>query len=151
MTTMVTLRRKTLGVLGALLLALAGCDEATGPEEARQDAVLTASQEMTLRYGEEKAIGQSVVHLSFGQVVEDSRCPIDAMCVWAGNAMVEIGIRAGMGPTYALRLGTNLEPRWTVWNGIRITLLEVQPAPRAAEPTKPEDYSVKVRLEPEGK
>lgn len=148
---MVTMRRKTFGILGALLLALAGCDEATGPEAARQDAVLTSTQEMTLRYGEEKAVGQSVVKLSFGQVNEDSRCPIDAMCVWAGNAQVELGIRAGMGPTYALRLNTTLEPRSTVWGGIRITLLEVQPAPRAGQTTKPEDYSVKVRLEPEGK
>jgi hypothetical protein len=148
---MMTLRRKTFGILGALLIALAACDESTGPEAARQDAVLTSGQEMTLRYGEEKAVGQSVVRLSFGQVNEDSRCPIDAVCVWAGNAQVELGIRAGMGPTYPLRLNTNLEPRSTVWSGIRITLLDVQPAPKASEPTKPEDYSVKVKLEPERK
>jgi len=148
---MMTLRRETFGILGALLIALAACDESTGPEAARQDAVLTSSQEMTLRYGEEKPVGQSVMRLSFGQVNEDSRCPIGVVCVWAGNAQVELGIRAGMGPTYPLRLNTNLEPRSTVWSGIRITLLDVQPAPKASEPTKPEDYSVKVKLEPERK
>lgn len=148
---MVTMRRKTFGILGALLIALAGCDEATAPEAARQDAVLTSTQEMTLRYGEEKAVGQSVVKLSFGRVIEDSRCPIEAMCVWAGNVQVELGIHAGMGPTFPLRLNTTLEPRSTVWGGIRITLLEVQPAKSATKPAKIEDYAVTVRLEPEGK
>jgi len=76
---------------------------------------------------------------------------MDAVCVWAGNAQVELGIRAGMGPTYALRLNADLEPRSAAWNGIRVSLLEVQPYPQASEPTKIEDYSVKVRLEPEGK
>lgn len=143
--------RRTLGVLGMLLLATAACDEATGPEDGRQDALLAGTQEITLRYGEEKAVGQSVVRLAFGEVIADSRCPIDAVCIWMGDAEVELGIRAGMGPTHPLRLHTNLEPRSTVWNGLRVTLLEVQPAPRAAGPTRAEDYTVKVRVEPDGK
>lgn len=140
---------RVLGLALPLVLAL-GCGESTGPESDRQDALLPAVQEMTLRVGEEKAVANSVVRLAFGLVVEDSRCPIDAMCVWQGNAMVELGIRAGMGPTFPIRLNTTLEPRSTVWNGIRISLLELQPAPRAAEPTKADAYQVKVRLEPAG-
>jgi len=138
---------RLLGLTLPILIAM-GCTESTGPGSDRQDALIPAAQEMTLRVGEEKAVANSVVRVAFGQVVEDSRCPIDAMCVWAGNAMVELGIRAGMGPTQALRINTTLEPRSTVWNGIRISLLELQPAPRAAEPIKADAYQVKVRLEP---
>jgi hypothetical protein len=141
--------RRLLGLALPILIAM-GCSESTGPDSGRQDALIPAAQEMTLRVGEEKAVANSVVRVAFGQVVEDSRCPIDAMCVWAGNAMVELGIRAGMGPTWPIRLNTTLEPRSTVWNGIRISLLELQPAPRAAEPTKADAYQVKVRLEPAG-
>ena len=136
-----------LGLALPVLIAV-GCSESTAPGSDRQDALIAAAQEMTLRVGEEKAVSKSVVRLAFGLVVEDSRCPIDAVCVWQGNAMVELGIRAGMGPTQPIRLNTTLEPRSTVWNGIRISLLELQPAPRAAEPTKPDAYQVKVRLEP---
>lgn len=139
--------RRLLGLALPVLIAM-GCSESTAPGSDRQDTLIAAAQEMTLRVGEEKAVPNSVVRLAFGLVVEDSRCPIDAVCVWQGNAMVELGIRAGMGPTQQIRLNTTLEPRSTVWNGIRITLVELQPAPRAAEPTKPDAYQVKVRLEP---
>ncbi|MDP2955338.1 MAG: hypothetical protein Q8N53_02865 [Longimicrobiales bacterium] len=143
-------RNRLLGCVLSILV-LSGCSEATAPGSDRQDDVLTAPLELTLRMGEEKAVGGSVLRIAFGQVLEDSRCPVDAMCVWAGNAAVELGIRAGMGPTHPLRLSTTLEPRSTVWNGLRVTLLEVAPAPRAAEPTKPGAYSVRVRVETEGK
>lgn len=137
-----------VAALALAFLVAPGCSESTGPASDRQDGYIAAAQELTLRVGEEKAIPNSVVRLAFGMVVEDSRCPIDAICVWQGNAMVELGIRAGMGPTFPIRLNTTLEPRSTVWNGIRISLLELQPAPRAAEPTKEDAYQVKVRLEP---
>ena len=140
---------RLLGISVALSMLIAmGCSESTAPDSDRQDALIPAAQDMTLRVGEEKPVANSVVRLAFGLVVEDSRCPIDAVCIWQGNAMVELGIRAGMGPTQPLRINTTLEPRSTVWNGIRISLLELQPAPRAAEPTKPDDYRVTVRLEP---
>ena len=138
---------RLLGLALPMLIAM-GCSGSTAPDSDRQDALMPAAQEMTLRVGEEKAVANSVVRLAFGLVVEDSRCPVDVVCVWAGNAMVELGIRAGMGPTQPLRINTTLEPRSTVWNGIRISLLELLPAPRAAEPTKPDAYQVKVRLEP---
>ncbi len=144
------MRNQLVGCVLSILL-VSGCSEATAPDADRQDGVLTAPQELTLRMGEEKAVGGSVLRLAFVRVLEDSRCPVDAMCVWAGNAAVELGIRAGMGPTYPLKLNTNLEPRSTSWNGLRVTLVEVAPAPRAAEPTKPGAYSVRVRVENEGK
>lgn len=143
--------RRGLVALGAVILLALGCSESTEPEPGPQGTLIPSAREMTLRVGEEKAVEGSVLRLAFGMVVEDSRCPIDAVCVWQGNAMVELGIRAGMGPTFPIRLNTTLEPRSSVWNGVRITLLELQPAPRAAEPTKSDAYAVRVRLEPEQK
>jgi len=139
--------RGWLGLALPVLMAL-GCSESTGPAAERQDALMPAARELTLRMGEEKAVPNSVVRLAFGLVAEDSRCPIDAVCVWQGNATVELGIRAGMGPTQPIRINTTLEPRSFVWNGIRVSLVELQPAPRAAEPTQADAYQVKVRLEP---
>ena len=92
----------------------------------------------------------SVIRLNFGRVLEDSRCPIDVTCVWAGNAKVEIGIGAGMGPTHPLLLNTDNGPRAVTWSGIRVTLLELTPSPHSENPIRLEDYSVKLRLEPVG-
>ena len=110
-------------------------------------AIVPASTEMTLKVGQELPVGGSVVRILFARVVEDSRCPIDVVCVWEGNALVELGIRAGMGPTFPLQLNTALQPRAIEWNGVRVTLLEVQPAPRASQPTRPEDYVVRILVE----
>ena len=126
----------------------AGCGGSTAPElDDPMETVLDAPQELTLQYGEEKSVGGSVLMVSFGQVLGDSRCPVDVVCVWAGNAEVELGIRMGMGPTVPLRVNTTLEPRFADWSGVRVTLLEVLPQPRAGDPPRPEDYSVRVRLE----
>lgn len=133
----------------ALVLALTGCGDGTGPEvDGRLEAVINAPQELTLSYGEEKPVGGSVLRVSFARVVEDSRCPVDVVCVWAGNARVELGIRMGMGPTIPLHVNTTLEPRFTDWNDIRVTLLELLPQPREGDPPRPEGYTVRVRLEP---
>ena len=134
-------------MLGALLLALVACGDPAGPDVNPDTAIVPASTDMTLRMGEEKAVGGSVVKIVFARVVEDSRCPIDVVCVWEGNAEVELGIRAGMGPTFPLQLNTALQPQAAEWSGVLVTLLEVQPAPRAAVPTRPEDYTVKIRVE----
>lgn len=134
-------------MMGALLATLMACGDAVGPEVTPDTTVVPASTDMTLRMGEEKSVGGSVVRVVFARVVEDSRCPIDAVCVWAGNAVVELGIRAGMGPTFPIQLNSTLEPQAAEWNGVRMTFLELQPAPRAATPTRPEDYVVKIRVE----
>jgi len=132
---------------GALLLVLTACGSPAEPDLVPDTAVVPASTDMTLKMGEELPVGGSVVKIVFARVVEDSRCPIDVVCVWQGNAVAELGIRMGMGPTFPLQVNTTLEPRSVEWNGIRITLLELQPAPRASVPTRPEDYSVKIRVE----
>lgn len=133
---------------GAAILALTGCAEATEPEFTPDVAMVPAAVEMTLRMGQEGVVAGSAVKVQFLGVPEDSRCPIDAICVWQGNAVVEVGIRAGMGPTVPLQINTDLEPRHADWNGVRLTVLELQPAPRAAAPTRQEDYSARIRVEP---
>jgi hypothetical protein len=132
----------------ALAVSVAGCSSNTGPEiDERLEGVLGAPQELTLTYGEEQSVGGSVLAVSFTRVVEDSRCPVDVVCVWAGNALVELGIRVGMGPTFPLQLNTTLEPRFSDWNGIRVTLVELLPQPREGDPPRPEGYTVRIRLE----
>lgn len=135
-------------MVGAVALMLAACGGSTDPELSPDVAVVPASSELTVRMGQEVEVPGSAVRIQLTRVLEDSRCPIDVVCVWAGNAVIEVGIRAGTGPTFPLQMNTNLEPHHADWHGVRVTLLELQPAPRASEPTRQEDYSAKVRVEP---
>jgi len=137
------------GILwAALAVPVIGCGSSTGPElDDPLQTVLSAPQELTLGYGEEKSVGGSVLRVAFVRVVEDSRCPVDVVCVWAGNALVELGIRMGMGPTFPLQINTTLEPRFADWNDVRVTIVELLPQPREGDPPRPESYTVKIRLE----
>jgi len=144
------MRHAAVAVITVSILApgLSGCGSSTGTEGRESLSLLEQSGEVVVAYGEEVPVGESVIRVAFGDVRSDSRCPVDAVCVWQGNAEVEMGIRAGMGPTHALRINTNLDPRSADWQGIRVTLLELMPVPRAGVRIEPREYSARLRLEP---
>jgi hypothetical protein len=139
------------GLVLVAVLSMAGCSAATGVEidsAASIAAALAAKPvEVTLAKGEYKRVVDAGLGVRFKGVSADSRCPIDAVCVWAGDAVAELELTAGAGTT-ALALHTTLEPRSESWNGAKVTLLELTPAPRAAEPTRADQYVVKLRFEP---
>ena len=143
------LRASKIAVSSTLLaVAILGCGDQTAPDLNPESALLPASREIVLEYGEEIRLKGSVIRLSFSEVLEDFRCPVDVTCVWEGNGKVVIGIAAGMGPTHSLTLNTSLEPLSAVWSGIRVTLLELTPTPHTETDILPEEYAVRLRLEP---
>ena len=69
------------------------------------------------------------------QVLEDSRCPALAQCVWAGRVVLSARIDgAGWRETVSLTLG---EPYLT--HGFGLALTSVEPA-KLSVPTQPQDY-----------
>jgi len=87
-----TLRVMRMLLLGCLI-SFAGC--AANPP-ARAPVKLGA--EFTLALGESVGIDQTGVIVEFKEVVEDSRCPMNARCIWEGNARIAIqvsGVTAG--------------------------------------------------------
>jgi hypothetical protein len=133
----------------ALVAVLAlGCGEGTEPDVDVDASLVAAPTELVLRYGEEKGVEGTTLRVAFEGVGEDSRCPIDAICVWQGNASVELRVTDGAKTPVAVELNTALEPMAAAAGGVHIALLEVQPAPRAGVPTKKEAYSVKLGIEP---
>jgi hypothetical protein len=133
-----------------LAVGATGCGNPTSPDLLPNVALLPTPREVSLNYGDTVVLEESVLRLSFGEVLEDSRCPLDVTCVWAGNGRVAIGIAAGMGPTHSLILNTGLEPRSVVWSGIRISLLSLSPSPYEGTVIAAEDYAVRLKLEPLG-
>lgn len=132
---------------GALIVAALGCSGSTEPQVDSNVSLLENVTEVTVPYGQTVQLDHSVLKLTFARVVEDSRCPAGVTCIWAGNAVVEIGIAAGSGPTVPLQINANMERRYADWNGVRVTVVELAPLPRADMQIAPEDYSVKLRLE----
>ena len=85
------------------------------------------------RLGEKMRIGALIV--TPRAVIEDSRCPINARCVWAGRAIVRTEV-AGTGWRETLNL--TLGERITT-HGATLALTSVEPGKMAgAQPTPPQ-------------
>src|SRR4030095_14946598 len=52
---------------------------------------------ITLRVGQQKSAARGEVRIKFIKVLEDSRCPINARCVWAGNAKIQVRLTDARG------------------------------------------------------
>ena len=79
--------------------------------------------------------------VTFAEVVEDSRCPIDAVCIQAGRATVSLAV-AFAGRRREIQLSTREGPSADTLDGHELRLISVMPPPRAAEPTPPDAYRV---------
>lgn len=106
--------------------ALAACATAPAASPLRADG--------RAALGEPARIGRLVV--TPAAVIEDSRCPANVQCIWAGRLVLRIRIDgAGWSETRDLVLGEPQEVREH-----RIALVSAQPHPRAGVERQPSDY-----------
>jgi len=80
------------------------------------------------------------------RIVEDSRCPADAVCVWAGQLvlLVEVDYRGG---SETFRGNMTLGQRLALGD-VGITLIDAQPPKMAARQTPPGAYRFTFAVEP---
>jgi len=136
-------------VLLSTLLALpavAGCRMASTGLDAELRGVPNDTV-ITLRLGQEVRAPDIVMTIAFLAVRHDSRCPTDVVCVWQGNAEVEIGVAFGEGPTVPYVLNTGLEPRSANPGTYQLTLVELRPAPVSTTRIPPTSYVASLRLQ----
>lgn len=134
--------KRALLTVPALLSVLWCGTGATGPSAVVQEVL---ADSVLLAPGQGTTVG--LLQLTFVGVSGDSRCPTDAVCIWQGNAAVEITLGSGEGPSHPYTLNTAIEPDAVDFNGFRVTLLDVQPAPRTDKPIAPADYRARFRME----
>jgi len=77
--------------------------------------------------------------LRFENVRSDSRCPIDAVCITAGDATIAVTLLRGSG-NEARELHTMPAQSQFSYSKYLVKLTELQPYPRVSQPPKPEDY-----------
>jgi hypothetical protein len=129
-----------------LVAAIAACSNSTTADVSApaQTNTTTTQREVwkaTMKIGDSIVMGE--LRLTFRSVERDSRCPIDAACVWAGDAEIALKIEQANRAAVAA-LHTMLEPKKTEWNGYTISLVSLTPVRRAADAVNPEDYRAEV-------
>jgi hypothetical protein len=105
-----------------------------------------SGQTLSVRVGETAAVGTTGVTIAFDAVVSDSRCPLDVLCVWAGNGQLALTLTNGYGATTVDTLNTTVEPRKTDFAGLEILLQGLAPYP-TGEPIDPGDYVATFRVD----
>ncbi|WP_292011123.1 hypothetical protein [Chryseobacterium sp.] len=91
--------------------------------------------------GENKFLEEYKMNVTFKNISEDSRCPADVNCVWAGVAVANVEVMGLATRPRTLQLSTleNAERNYhqsASFNGYAITLTEVTPYPTSTEGSK---------------
>jgi hypothetical protein len=140
------MRTKLFAALPALLLA-ACLAEVAAPEAYPDPAYqLVSADTVHLAVGESAVAGSSGIRIELREVVSDSRCPINALCVWPGDAQVRLGVRTGNGPWSEINLHTYLQPQNVRYGQYIIRLVQVAPPRVADEEVKLSDYRASVAV-----
>lgn len=99
----------------------------------------TGGRTAELRIGETtKFAGTRVTVI---KLLEDSRCPVEVNCVWAGRVKVSLAIERDAG-TNRRELGSDAPIQAL---GGTLELLEIRPARRADRTISPRDYRFTIR------
>ena len=117
-------------------VALTACSSAPPPDTKKVDS----NGEVTLTPGESVQLQESMI-VQLVNVVEDSRCPTDVTCVWAGEVKVLLeGSKEVMAPTY-LRVGDSARI-----GAHEVTLVRVEPQPVSTAKIARQDYRATLRV-----
>ncbi len=124
------MKTKTALMMIVLLLTLAACSLIPPtPETPPAEPNVPLGETFVLTPGEATQVADGLFLVGFDAVLEDSRCPANANCVWAGEVKVQVSVD---GQLLTLTLGASTdtgENTADLGNGYLLTLLDVQPYP----------------------
>ena len=86
------------------------------------------------------ALGVTITPL---EVLEDSRCPTDVQCIWAGQVRLNVRIKSGLGASEMVLISSQA----ITTESETIMLQEVRPDKVSSASVKPEDYRFQILIE----
>ncbi len=89
------------------------------------------------------------ISVTFQEVLEDSRCPVDVTCIWAGLAKVSLHV-AVSGQEREISLSTSPPDNSAGFENYTFWLIKVRPVPRADQTMDRSAYVVTVRVDKGG-
>jgi hypothetical protein len=118
------------------------------------DVVLGDGATITLARGEAGSPAGQPILLRFVEVLEDSRCPDGATCVWAGRVVVSVEARLGADAPQLLSLGlpglSDDAPASRTLGGQTISIEDLAPHPALGQPDAGDAYLLTLLLRPAG-
>ena len=129
----------------ATLLGLTGCLSGVGPGEI---VVVPLPGTASMRVGERVQLQNTGWTLTFNAVTSDSRCPIDAVCIQAGEAVLDLMLENLLSaqpriPTYQVTLKGD-KPDTVA--GLILRQVRLDPPPRTSRTITPRDYVAQISI-----
>jgi hypothetical protein len=135
--------------LALIVLSLLGLLwQAQVPQPLKEVAL---DEEFTVKVGEQIEIKDINLRITFRSVQEDSRCPVDVTCVWAGNAKLSMEVKRSKKKFIEASLNTTLNPQEIEFKGYTVKLLRVTPERKANASPEPADYEATLVVSEKGK
>ena len=93
----------------------------------------------------ETASAKGGVRIKFVELIDDSRCPTDTNCIWAGNAKIKVRVTRN-GRSKDLELNTGLDPKELIFAGYSFRLVGLTPEPRTNIRINRNGYVAKIEV-----
>lgn len=133
-------------ILILCLSVAASCAGSTSPEAL---TTVESAALFPLRGGQEALLESTGLRVRLLSVPEDSRCPSDVQCVWAGDARVHLLVtNENDAKEDLLELHTGVEPRSATLRGYQVELIGLEPTPRSTGRIEQEQYVAELRITP---
>ncbi len=107
---------------------------------------------LTLKWQETRTLEAAQLEVRF-EAVNDSRCPINALCIWEGDGVASFNVKdlnTGKVQSFELHTNQGVGSDSKTLAGITVRMLELNPFPGTPNiPKLPEGYTVTLELSPE--
>lgn len=105
-----------------------------------------SSERVELRVGQQKTTSVGHLKIKFVRLMEDSRCPINARCVWAGNAKVRLTVKGSKG-SRNIDLNTGVEPHTATYDSYDIRIEDLLPGKSGDPKAHPQPQTLTITVE----
>ncbi len=118
----------------------------SGASFAQESSPPSLGEEFELAVHQTAQMTAEKISVTFQEVLEDSRCPVDVTCIWAGLAKVSLQVTVS-GHEKDLSLSTSPPDNSAVFENYTFWLIKVRPVPRADQTMDRSAYVVTVRVD----
>ena len=99
---------------------------------------------VTFKFGKDQHLTDPDVIIRFAEVIQDSRCPVDVVCVQEGSATLRFTVIEPDNDQFTAVLETGQPPQ--VADGLTFRLISVDPQPHAGQFLDPANYTATVEI-----
>lgn len=136
-------RGRRVASLPAIVLAVMPLATSMLRQDSQTAGAPKRGEPFELKANETSRLTDENLSVRLKGVTQDSRCPVDAQCVWAGDAVVELTLEKPPAAADTRILHTSERfGRQADYEGLVIRLIDLKPQPREGTTIAPEDYRV---------